>query len=218
MSSGDLIELCGERVDGLVVGRLAAEGAHYFMRGAEAPDGVQRDDSRVLQVEQAGIGILVEEAVEDLPREVAVFRKVVTLTHVFSALAAGERFLIVGDMTDQVERVEGRADLILQSGKDDPVTFQFFDDGALLVGSFPGFQENIERSVVGADILAGVVTQALGDDLSVRAQVLDTLVDDGDDNAVDGHFPAALVFAGSFRYESVPQGPGNQCLLRSGYR
>ena len=66
MSSGDLIELRGERVDGLVVGRFAAEGAHDFGCGAEAPDGVQGDDSRVLQVEQAGIGILVEEAVEDL--------------------------------------------------------------------------------------------------------------------------------------------------------
>ena len=137
---------------------------------------------------------------------VAVLRKVVALAHVFSALAAGERFLIVSNMTDQVERVEGRADLILQSGKDDAVTFQFFDDGALLVGPLPRFQKGIERGVVGADVLAGIVTQTLGDDLSVSAQVLNALVDDGDVNAVDGHFSAALVCAGFLDMDLCPRG------------
>ena len=137
MLSGGLVELRGECVDSLVVGRLAAEGADDFGRSAETPDGVQRDDSRVLQVKQAGIGILVEQAVKNLAREVAVFGEVVPLAHVFSALAAGERFSIVGNMTDQVERVEVFADLILQRGKDDAVILQFFDDGTLLVGPFP---------------------------------------------------------------------------------
>ena len=56
----------------------------------------------------------------------------------------------------------------------------------------PRGEEGIERGVGGADVLAGVVAQALGDDLAVVAHVLDALLDDRDFHAVDGDFPTAL--------------------------
>ena len=75
-----------------------------------------------------------------------------------------------------------------------------------LSARFPRFQESIKRGVVSADVFTGVVTQALGDDLAVRAQVLNALIDDGDVDAVDGHFSAALVFVGVFDMNLCPWG------------
>ena len=67
----------------------------------------------------AVVRIFVEQGGDDLAGEVAVFGEVVALLHLLGALLAGERLLLVGDVADQVEGIEGRADLLIQGGEDD---------------------------------------------------------------------------------------------------
>ena len=145
----------------------------------------------------AVIGIFVEQGGDDFAGEVAVFGEVIAFLHLLGAFLAGERLLLVGDVANQIERIEGGADFLIQRGKDDALLLQLLDDGAFLVGLLPGREEGIERGVGGADVLAGVVAQALGDDFAVVAHVLDALFDDGDFHAIDGDFAAALRRTGS---------------------
>ena len=115
LRSGDFVEFAGERMDGGVIGGLATEGADDFHRGAEFVERVELDDLGVLEIQPAIVRVFVKEGCDDLAGEVAVFRKVIALFYLLRAFLAGERLLLVGDVADQVERIEGRACLLIPS-------------------------------------------------------------------------------------------------------
>ena len=68
-------------------------------------------------------------------------------------------------------------------------------------------EEGVEGGVACEDVLAGVVTKALGDNLAVAAHVLDAFFDDGDFDAVDGDLAFLAVSRSSLSVMSGVSGP-----------
>ena len=87
-------------------------------------------------------------------------------------------------MQQQVEGVEVLAHLVGQCIQEDAPAFQFFDQRGLALGAVPGLQEAVQRVIGLAQVDAGVVAQALGDQLAVGVEVLHAL-------ARHGHVDAA---------------------------
>ena len=69
----------------------------------------------------AGVGVLVEQGVEDGAGLVAVLGEDVALPDVARAFAPGERRLVEGDVADEIEGVVVAADLLGQFVEEDPV-------------------------------------------------------------------------------------------------
>ena len=80
LGSGCFVEFVGQRMDGSVIGGLAAEGADDFHRRAELAERVEPDDLRVFQIEHAVVRILVEQGGDHLAGEVAVLGEVIALS------------------------------------------------------------------------------------------------------------------------------------------
>ncbi len=132
-------------------------------------------------VVDAFVGVLVEQRLEDARAFVAVLGEVVALAHVVGALTAGERRLIEGDVADEVEGVESCLTYVLgERLEEDALLVELVDDRLLAVGWPPALQEVVERWRTPRGRAARVVAQRLGDELAVRAVVLDALGDDAD--------------------------------------
>jgi hypothetical protein len=82
----------------------------------------------------------------------------------------------------QVERVEvfqaGVGHFIGQGFDQHALALQFFDERGFAVCVVPGLQELVERVVPAREVDAGVVAQALGDQLAVGVEVLHPLAGD----------------------------------------
>ena len=108
----------------------------------------------------------------------------VALLHAAGAFAAGKRRLVVGDVQQQVEGVEVFANLVGQGFEQYALRFQFLQQGGLAVGLLPGLQELVERVVLLTHVDAGVVAQALGDELAFGVEVLHALTGHGHGDVV----------------------------------
>src|SRR3546814_237023 len=95
----------------------------------------------------------------------------------FCSLFAGQCWLAVGNMAEQVESAEGVAifDLVAQSIQRDAQRLQLFDDHLLLRRLAPAPEKFVQRFVVFLQRLFRVGTQRFRDQLSVRPEILNPL-------------------------------------------
>lgn len=126
------------------VGGLAAKDGHQFIGRAHVFEGVEREDFDVFDVFYAGIGIFIQQTFQYLACLFAVFGKVVAFLHIFSAFATGQRWLVKGDMADQVECIKILAHLVSQGYQQYAMLFQFLQKGGLAFGLAPALQKFIE--------------------------------------------------------------------------
>ena len=107
------------------------------------------------------------------------------LPDALSAFSARQRRFVVGDIEQQIERIEvGHArtgDLLGKCVQKDPLPLQLLDQHGFSFSGIPRLQELVDRRVGFAEIDARVVAQAFGDEFALGVQVLHTL-------SCDGHF------------------------------
>ena len=75
-------------------------------------------------------------------------------------------------------------DFIGQGFEQHALPFQFLQQCGLAVGLLPGLQELVERVVLLAQVDAGVVAQAFGDELALGVEVLHALARHGHGDVV----------------------------------
>ena len=114
----------------------------------------------------------------------------VALLDAAGALPAGQRGHVVGHVQQQVERVEvgqaGAGQLFGQRLDQHTLALQLLQQRGFAVRVIPGLQELVERVVVLGEVDAGVIAQALGDELALGVEVLHTLAGYGHgDHATD---------------------------------
>ena len=181
-------------MDRFLVFGLSTESANDLDRGPQLVERVEPDDFGIFQIKGALIGIFFEEALEDLAGKAFVAAEDIALPNGIGAFLAGKRGLVVGDMANEVEGIEGGADFLLESGEEHAPGLELLDDGLFAVGMGPVGEEIIKRGVVFENVPAGVVTKALGDDLAIVVHVLNPLLNDGDFHAVHGDLACASVW------------------------
>ena len=95
-----------------------------------------------------------EQRVEDGARLGAVLREHVALADVVRPLPAGQRRLAVGDMADEIERVEVGVDLVGERLEPEPLLFELVDDRLLAIRALPPPEEGVERREAGSSPLS----------------------------------------------------------------
>ena len=194
-------------MDGLDIGVFAAELLDDLHRRAVLVDGANFQDGDVFDVVHALVGELVEQGIQHLVCGLAVLGEVVSLAHVVRTFTPGEWGLVEGDVANQIEGREVFADFVAQGIEEHAVLRQLVEDGLLALGLAPGFQEGIERGELFPNGPAGVVTQALGDELAVVAIVLDALGGHVDLHIVDHELVAFAAAVGTVDGRNVDDGP-----------
>lgn len=116
-----------------IIGRSAAKSADDFDRSAKSTERILPDDFGVLQIEQAVIRILVQQGGDHLSGKVAILREVVPFLHLLSALLPRQWLLLKGDVANEVEGIEGRANFLIQGGEDNALPLKFLNDGPLFL-------------------------------------------------------------------------------------
>ena len=144
-------------MDGPIKARLAPEGANEFDGRAEPVERRDPENIGVVKVQDALVGVLGQECVENGASLVAVFREHVALLHIVGPLATSQWLGVEGDMADQVKGIEVLAQLFDDGVKWQPFGLQFVDDGLLTLGSIPAFQEVVEAGEALAQRLLGEV-------------------------------------------------------------
>ena len=92
-------------------------------------------------------------------------------------------------MQQQVERVQVAAHFVGQRVDQHALPFQLRQQRGLAVGVGPSLQEAVERIEATGEVDAGVVAQALGDELALGVEVLHALAGHGHgDQAADDVF------------------------------
>ena len=119
-------------------------------------------DAEILDLVDAGVHVLVEQRLENLPRNAAVPAQEVALLDVVRAFAARQRLLVEGNMTDEVEIVDiGHPFLRLHRLEVDALQPQLLANRLFLLLGRPVKNEVVERGVFAADIELRVVGDAL---------------------------------------------------------
>ena len=163
--------------------------------GADLIEGRHLENAGLFEVLDTLVGILVQQGIQHQPRLVLEAGEVIALAHLVGAFPAGERWLAIGDVADEVEGVEFFAYLFLQGLPEHAVLLQFIEDEFLFSCLGPGVEELVEGAVEGLDVAAGVVFEGLGDELAVGVEVLDPFGDEGDLDIVDVVFGGAGIGA-----------------------
>ena len=115
------------------------------------PDPVDRrdlQDAGVAEIDDSVVLVLLQQGVEHGTGLRAVLGEDVPLADVLGPLAASQRRAAVGDMADQVERVEVRVDFVGERLEAQALLFQLVDDRLLAVGCLPALEERVERREV----------------------------------------------------------------------
>ena len=170
-----------EFTNGGEVAVAAAEGFDDFDGGAQGAEGVDLEDIEGFEGGDAGVGVFLEEGIEDGAGFGTVLGEDVAFPHAFGPFLAGEGRGVEGDV----------AHLLGQFIQEDAFGGEFLEDGLFAVGIVPGGEEVIEGGVGFAQGFAGVIAQGFGDEAAIFVEVLDTLGGDGDFHVVDVVFGAA---------------------------
>ena len=82
---------------------LASECLADFHRASEAPEFFEVENSGVVQIDEVRGGVFIEKGLEHIVSKACVFIQIPLLLHVVGPLAPRERFLVVGDVADEIE-------------------------------------------------------------------------------------------------------------------
>jgi hypothetical protein len=97
---------------------------------AEASEGIDFEYLHRLDGLDAAVSVFGEKGFENGASLLAILAKDVALLHVVGAFLAGERWLVVGDVTDEIEGIVVAPDLIGQFIEEESLGGQFFDEGS----------------------------------------------------------------------------------------
>ena len=89
---------------------------------------------------------------------VAILGEGIALTDVFGAVVSSERWLVEGDVADQIEGIEVFADFFGERIKMESFFGEFVDDGLLALGVVPSGEEVFEGGEV---LLEGFLGEVL---------------------------------------------------------
>ena len=190
-SRGLLIEGGFKFANGGEVARLATEQVDDLDRRAECGERVHLQDFQRLDARDAGVGVFLQQGIEDGAGLVAVLGEDVALLDLLSPLAAREGRAVESDVADEVESVEVATHLLGEFLEEDALGGEFLKNRLLLLGVVPDGEEVVERGIGLPDGLAGVVAKRLGDQPAVAVEVLDALGGDADLDVVDVVFRGA---------------------------
>jgi hypothetical protein len=101
-------------MDRLLEAGLGTERRDQFDRGAHPIDRWDLEDTRITEVDEAVVLVLLQKGVEHRLGLLAVLAKDVPLPNIVGPLVARQGRPPVGDVADQVERVEVGIDLLGQ--------------------------------------------------------------------------------------------------------
>lgn len=132
------------------VSLLATESRYQCAGRAEVLERVEREDLDILDVFDAGVALLFQQALQYAPRLLAIAGEVVVLHDQVGALCAGERRLLEGDVADQVEGGVILADFLDQRLQQHAVFLHFLENGDLALGRSTAAQEFVQGGVIAA--------------------------------------------------------------------
>ena len=171
-------------MDGSAIRRFTSEELNNFNGSAEATQGIDFEDSIDSTLWMPLSAYFSSRALRTARGLLTIFAKDVAFLHAVGAFLPGERWLVVGNVTNEVEGVVGTPHLFGQLVEKEALNGQFIDQGLLLIGSIPAGEEVAQRGIGFIDHLAGVVRKGLGDKATIGVEVLDALGGDADFDVV----------------------------------
>jgi hypothetical protein len=96
---------------GFGVAGFAAECLEQFHWGSDLAEGRESQDFNIFYGFDAGVGVLIQQGIQNLAAGAFVLAEVVVLAHLGRAFFAAEWGLVVHDMADDVEWVGFRSQL-----------------------------------------------------------------------------------------------------------
>jgi hypothetical protein len=128
-----------------------AEQFNDFQRRAKVVQRLDAEDADVFQGGDPLVGVLVQQRFQHGSGLLAETCEIVPLADVFGPLAACQRRLAIGDVADQIERVQFLAYLFGQGIQQYALPLQLVDDCFLLLGRVPTGQELVQQCVLAQD-------------------------------------------------------------------
>ena len=129
------------------IGILATEERDDLYRRAQGGQGVHLENLQGLDAAEAGVGVFLEQGIEDGAGLVAIGGEDVALAYLLGPLPARQGWLVEGDVADEIEGVLVAAHLLGQFVEVDALDGQLLQDDQFAVGVVPGVEEGVQGGV-----------------------------------------------------------------------